>query len=94
MKKAVRHTATPLNQEESKPPAVIPELTPNLRSFIDLSAQHSAWDTSLPPDAAVLPLGNKLVSVLCWWDQPLLLDALQTPSIVSWCMLAHILDPV
>lgn len=93
MKKAVGHIATTLNHAR-KPPAVIPELTPNLRSFVDLSARHPAWDPSLPPDAAVLPLGHKLVSGLCWWDQPMLLDALQTSSIMSWCMLAHILVPI
>lgn len=93
MKRAERHIAAPLNHAR-RPPAVISELTPNLRSFTDLSARHPAWDTSLVPNTAVLPLGHKLVSVLRWWDQPLLLDALWTPSIMSCCMLAHTLVPV
>lgn len=93
MKKAIQHIATPLNHAR-KPPVVIPELTLNLRSFVDPSTRHPAWDMSLPPDEAVLPLGNKLVPVLCWWYQPLLLDTLQMPSIMPWCKLAHILDPV
>lgn len=93
MKKAVRHIAIPLNHAR-KPPAVIPELTPDLRSFVELSARHPAWGTSLPPDAAVVPPGHKLVSVLRWWDQPLLPDALRTPRIMSQGMLAHITVPL